>query len=88
MGAGKVFRGFAGEKGNIKTVDLHSSCRSVLGFSLGTTRKLRPHLLKETAEEVLPYLVEKKLDIKIGHEFTLRDAGKAHELMESRLNHG
>lgn len=82
------FGNSSGETGNFKTIDLHSSCRSVLGFSLGTTRKLRPHLMKETADEVIPYLASKKIDIKIGHEFLLSDAAKAHELMENRLNKG
>jgi NADPH2:quinone reductase len=62
------FGNSSGKVGNIKTVDLHSSCRAVLGFSLGTTRKLKPHLLKETAEEVIPYLVNKQLKIKIGQK--------------------
>jgi NADPH:quinone reductase len=82
------FGNSSGETGNIKTTDIHSSCRSVLGFSLGTTRKQRPYFLKETAEEVIPYLVNKKLDIKIGHEFQLCEAAKAHDLMENRLNAG
>ncbi|KQL51475.1 quinone oxidoreductase [Heyndrickxia shackletonii] len=82
------FGNSSGADGNIKTVDLHSSCRAVLGFSLGTTRKLRPELLKETAQQVFPYLVNKQLEIKIGHEYSLCDAAKAHDLMEKRLNKG
>jgi|GEM_PF-4893817 len=35
-------------EGTIRTSDLHASCRSVLGFSFGTTRKLRPQLLAPT----------------------------------------
>jgi NADPH:quinone reductase len=82
------FGNSGGKTGNILTSDLHSSCRSILGFSLGTTRKQRPHLLRETAKEVFPYLVKKQLKIKVGHEFPLEDAAKAHELMEDRLNQG
>lgn len=74
--------------GKIKTIDLHSSCRAVLGFSLGTTRKQKPHLLKETAEAVFPYLVNNQLKIIVGHEYTLKDAAKAHDLIEKRLNIG
>lgn len=82
------FGNSSGYIGNVKTVDVHASCRSLLGFSLGTTRKLRPHLLKETAEQVIPYLVNKQLKIKIGHEYQLSEAAEAHRLMENRLNQG
>jgi NADPH:quinone reductase len=82
------FGNSGGKTGKILTSDLHSRCRSVLGFSLGTTRKKRPHLLHDTAKEVLSLLVNEKLKIKVGHEFPLDDAAKAHELMESRLNLG
>ncbi|WP_246010457.1 zinc-binding dehydrogenase [Bacillus yapensis] len=68
--------------------NIHSSCRSVLGVSLGTTRKLRPHLLQETAKEVFPLLANNQLKIKIGHEYPLEEAAEAHNLMENRLNKG
>jgi NADPH:quinone reductase len=82
------FGNSGGKAGKFLTSDLHSSCRSVLGFSLGTTRTQRPHLLHDTAREVFPYLVNKQLEIKVGHEFSLEDAAMAHELMENRLNQG
>lgn len=82
------FGNSSGAIGTIKTIDLHASCRSVLGFSLGTTRKCKPHLLKETARHVLPYLASGKLKVHIGHEYRLADAADAHRLMESRLNRG
>jgi NADPH:quinone reductase len=82
------FGNSSGFTGTTKTTDVHSSCRSLLGFSLGTTRKLKPHLLKETADQVIPYLVNRQLKIKIGHEYPLRDAAHAQQLMENRLNTG
>ncbi len=82
------FGNSSGHVGTIKTIDLHASCRNVLGFSLGTTRKLRPHLLKETAEEVFPLLINNQLTIKVGHEYTLEEAAEAQNLMEKRLNKG
>lgn len=82
------FGNSSGEVGNFKTSELHSSCRSVLGFSLGTTRKERPELLRETAEQVLKYIDEGLLNIKIGHYFSLKDAASAHRLIESRLSTG
>lgn len=77
-----------GTAGKIKTTDLHSSCRSVLGFSLGTTRDKRPYLLRDTANKVLPYLEDKRLEMNIGKVFPLEDAAKAHQWVESRKSTG
>lgn len=82
------FGNASGEIGQIKTIDLHASCRSVLGFSFGTTRKLRPHLLQDTAKQVLEYLANGQLDIKIGKHFALEEAASAHALVESRASTG
>ncbi|WP_429842905.1 quinone oxidoreductase family protein [Brevibacillus sp. FIR094] len=82
------FGNASGEIGQIKTIDLHASCRSVLGFSFGTTRKLRPHLLQDTAKPVLEYLANGQLDIKIGKHFALEEAASAHAWVESRASTG
>jgi NADPH:quinone reductase len=77
-----------GMAGKVKTTDLHSSCRSVLGFSLGTTRNKRPHLLQDAAKQVLTYLEDGRLQMKIGARFSLEDSAKAHQLVESRQSTG
>lgn len=82
------FGNSSGRVGHFQTKDLHSSCRSVLGFSLGTTRKERPYLLADTASHVLGYLASHQLEIKIGHRFKLEDAAEAHHLVESRQSVG
>ncbi|RXJ04247.1 NADPH:quinone oxidoreductase family protein [Anaerobacillus alkaliphilus] len=82
------FGNSSGEVGTVKTSDLHSSCRSVMGFSFGTTRKERPELLGEVAKRVLTYLAEGRLDVKIGHHFSLEEAAMAHDLIENRLSKG
>ncbi|HZG18256.1 MAG TPA: NADPH:quinone oxidoreductase family protein [Candidatus Bathyarchaeia archaeon] len=82
------FGNASGEVGSIKTIDLHASCRSVLGFSFGTTRSKRPQLLQATAERVLPYLADGRLRIMIGKRFTLEEAALAHEWVESRQSTG
>lgn len=74
--------------GQFKTTDLHSSCRSVLGFSLGTTRDRRPYLLQDPVKQVLTYLEDGRLQMKIGARFSIKDAAKAHELVESRQSTG
>lgn len=82
------FGNASGTVGTFQTKDLHASCRSVLGFSFGTTRKKRPHLLRHTAEQVFHYLQSGALQIKVGKRFSLQDAGKAHEWVESRQSVG
>ncbi|PEI88420.1 quinone oxidoreductase [Bacillus pseudomycoides] len=82
------FGNASGETGTFRTKDLHASCRSILGFSFGTNRKKRPHLLRHTANQVFQYLRDGSLQIAIGKRFTLQDAGKAHEWIESRQSTG
>lgn len=77
-----------GEAGNFKTQDLHSSCRSVLGFSLGTTRNKRPHLLQDTAVQVLSMIADGRLKMNIGKKFSLEEAAQAQEWVESRKSTG
>jgi NADPH:quinone reductase len=82
------FGNSSGEVGRIQLKDLHSSCRSVLGFSFGTTRELYRLLLREVADKVLGYIADGSLQIMICDEFPLRDAKLAHELVESRQSKG
>ncbi|MCU5098381.1 quinone oxidoreductase family protein [Bacillus wiedmannii] len=82
------FGNASGKIGNFQTKDLHASCRSILGFSFGTTRKKRPELLQKTANEVFRYLRDGRLKMKAAKSFPLQDAGKAHEWVESRKSTG
>lgn len=82
------FGNASGQMANIQTKDLHTSCRSILGFSLGTTRLQRPQLLRSVADKVLGYIANGSLKIMIGHKFTLNDARLAHELVENRGSKG
>lgn len=79
-----VFGNASGSYGEISTQLLHSSCRSVRGFSSVTTRKTRPGWFGETAEAVLPLLASGAVTMKIARVMDLEEAGKAHELLESR----
>ncbi|WP_338776971.1 NADPH:quinone oxidoreductase family protein [Metabacillus sp. FJAT-52054] len=82
------FGNAGGKAGHFKTSDLHASCRSVLGFSFGTTRKKRPHLLQNTASKVFSLFEEGVLTIEIGNRFPLEQAAAAHDLIESRMSTG
>ncbi|AZN39014.1 quinone oxidoreductase family protein [Paenibacillus albus] len=83
-----VFGNSSGEYGQLQTSDLHSSCRSVLGFSLGTTRKERPEALKEISAHVLRMLEIEQVKIKISERLPLKEAAKAHQFIESRNSTG
>lgn len=82
------FGNSSGEVGHFKTKEVHSSCRSILGFSLGNTRKKRPYLLKEASDKVIKYLSNRDLKMIIGEEFPLDRIGDAHRLIENRLHTG
>ena len=78
------FGNSSGKAGTFKTSDVHSSCRNVKGFSLGTTRKHQPERLAPVAEKVLKLFAEKKLSLPIAETFQLSEAALAHQLVESR----
>ncbi|WP_394121528.1 zinc-binding alcohol dehydrogenase family protein [Planococcus donghaensis] len=74
--------------GIAKTDQLHSSCRSVIGYSTGTYRKNRPEFLREAAEKIIEYLLQKQLEIVISKSYALEDASEAHAHIESRTSIG
>lgn len=78
----------SGTAGFIKTSDVHASCRSLLGFSLGTTRKKRPEDLKHIAAQVISLVEMGDITFPSIQEFKLEDASKAHQLLESRTHAG
>lgn len=82
------FGNSSGKAGTFKTSDVHSSCRNVKGFSLGTTRKHRPELLAPVADQVIKLSASRKVILPVAQIFDLRDAAKAHELIESRNYEG
>lgn len=82
------FGNASGETATIQTTDLTASCRSILGFSFGTTRKHRPETVRDTAKKVFEFLENGSLKIVIGEKFPLEEAGKAHKLMEERGSTG
>ncbi|SFK34049.1 NADPH2:quinone reductase [Halobacillus dabanensis] len=82
------FGNSSGKPGSFKTSDVHSSCRNVKGFSLGTTRKYKPELLAPIAEEVINLFASKKLHLPIEKVFDLSEASSAHQLIESRNYEG
>ncbi|WCK54722.1 NADPH:quinone oxidoreductase family protein [Aneurinibacillus sp. Ricciae_BoGa-3] len=82
------FGNASGEAAQYHSNDLHSSCRSVLGFSLGTTRNRRPYLLQDAAVQVLNFIADERLRIKVGRRFPLEEAAQAQHWVESRQSVG
>ncbi|UXH43889.1 zinc-binding dehydrogenase [Rossellomorea vietnamensis] len=82
------FGNSSGSAGHFKTSDVHSSCRNVKGFSLGTTRKHRPDMLAPAAERVIELFAAGKVTLPIAKVFDLSDAKQAHDLIESRAYEG
>ena len=82
------FGNSSGKAGTFKTSDVHSSCRSIKGFSLGTTRKHNPVRLAPVAEKVIELFELKHITLQIAQVFNLSDAAEAHKLIESRNYEG
>jgi len=82
------FGNSSGKAAIFKTSDVHSSCRNVKGFSLGTTRKHDPARLAPVAEKVLAMFASGEVQLPIANVFELSEAAEAHKLIESRNYEG
>lgn len=82
------FGNSSGSAGHFKTSDVHSSCRNVKGFSLGTTRKHRPEVLAPAAGKVIDLFASGTLMLPIEKIFDLSEVEQAHDLIESRKYEG
>ncbi|BCB04007.1 quinone oxidoreductase family protein [Bacillus sp. KH172YL63] len=82
------FGNSSGKAGAFKTSDVHSTCRNVKGFSLGTTRKYDPARLAPVAKIVLDLFASNQVSLPIEQVFDLSDAAQAHRLIESRQYEG
>ncbi|RKL66240.1 quinone oxidoreductase [Salipaludibacillus neizhouensis] len=82
------FGNSSGKAGTFKTSDVHSSCRNIKGFSLGTTRKHNPVRLAPVAEKVIELFESKQITIPIAQVFNLSNVAEAHKLIESRNYEG
>ncbi|MNI40627.1 Quinone oxidoreductase 1 [compost metagenome] len=83
-----VFGNSSGRYGQLQTGELHASCRSVLGFSFGTTRNEQPEVLQDIAPHVFRMLADGQIKIKINEKLPLEEAARAHQLIESRTSTG
>ena len=82
------FGNSSGRPGNFSNADVHNSCRSVKGFSLGTTRKLRPEMIRPYAEKMIEQFACGALHLQVDQIFELKDVVNAHETFEKRQHNG
>ena len=79
-----VFGNASHSYSELNTGLLHASCRSVRGFSIGSTRTRRPSWFREAAPFCLESLARGQIRIPVSAAFPLEEAAKAHELLEER----
>jgi NADPH:quinone reductase len=82
-----VFGAASGEQSKMFPSSLMARNQSVIGFFLPQIMR-KPELLQHSLVELLTYLGEGKLKLKIGGVFPLEDAGDVHRLLQSRKTIG
>ncbi|KGP72146.1 quinone oxidoreductase family protein [Pontibacillus yanchengensis] len=78
----------SGTPGQILSTDLHSTSKSVLGYSSGQRQHDSPGSLRVSAETVLTLLSTDELDVKISEKLNLEEVNKGFQLMADRGNIG
>lgn len=82
------FGNSSGKNGSFSTKDVHKSCRSIRGFSLGTTRQLKPEYIRPFAEVMIDKFASQSLHLHIDRIFDLENVVEAHHYFERRCHNG
>lgn len=82
------FGNSSGNKGHFTTNDVHSSCRNVKGFSLGTTRKMNPDFIRPYAEQMIRKFSNNEITLNVDRIFNLEEIVEAHQYFERRNHNG
>ena len=83
-----VYGQSGGGPGTLTTDSLHRTNRAVLGYSSGHYRRNRPGQLQPAVDAAFALVAAGKVRILEGGRFALKDAGQAHQLVESRASTG
>lgn len=70
--------------GSVSPEILYTTNRSIIGFSFGHYRKLRPELISQTMQRVIAMVENDQLTMVIDSCFELEEAAAAHHYLESR----
>lgn len=73
---------------DVSTGLLHASCRSLLGFSIGSTRRLHPDWFEGTARAVFGLMTSGQLTVRVSRVLPLEQAAEAHRAIERGDNTG
>ncbi|WP_080873692.1 quinone oxidoreductase family protein [Oceanobacillus timonensis] len=74
----------SGKSGTVRSYDLHTTSKAVLGYSSGQRQKDCPHALKTSAICFFRLVANEEIKIPISHHFKLSDINEAFKRMESR----
>ena len=82
------FGNSSGKKAIFTNTDVHSSCRTIKGFSLGTTRQIKPEMIRPYAEQMIAAIANGTYSLNISAIYPLDDVVQAHENFEKRVHNG
>jgi len=83
-----IFGQASGKAAAVQTTQLHRENRAVIGYTSGGYRKRRPEALLPAVQASFRMAAEGTVKVLVGARFPLRDAAKAHDLIESRKSVG
>lgn len=83
-----TFGNASGQGAEVPAMKLQRDNRAIVGYTSGGYRKRRPEALRPTVEAVYALIAERRIALRIGTRFPLRDARRAHEFVESRQSTG
>ncbi len=79
-----VFGELKNQASNLVQNALYPANKTIIGSSFGHYRKYRPDIVRETMAAVIQMLVDQQIDMPVDTCFSLRQAPRAHELLEDR----
>lgn len=74
----------SGKAGLIRSTDLHSFSKSVVGYSSGQLQKECPEALRESATHFFNLLTAGKVKVNIAHQLKMEEANNAFQMMNER----
>ena len=79
-----VFGELKNQASNLVQNALYPANKTIIGSSFGHYRKYRPDIVRETMSLVIQMLVDQQIAMPVDTCFSLRQASRAHELLEDR----